>query len=278
VQDASELASEALVLCDRTGNVPVKTMVVAVLGFIAVSLGDAKTAHSHLSRLSEAIAAVSLGEPSVVKFLPDEIEALAALGEVDLARSFTRQLEERGKVLVRPWALATAARCRAQLAETEGDLQSAQVACEQALSEHEQLPMPFELGRTLLAKGVIERRARQYRVARETLGQALGIFERLGAALWAEKARRELSRVAVRTPADGLTHTERCVAALIAQGRTNREIAAAMFVTQNTVQTHLRHIFQKLGVRSRTELAARLLANSASTAGAAGAVPGSESR
>ena len=65
---------------------------------------------------------------------------------------------------------------------------------------------------------------------------------------------------------DGLTETERRVAALVAQGHTNREVAAAMFVTENTVQTHLRHIFQKLGVRSRTELTVLLLAAPASAA------------
>ena len=118
--------------------------------------------------------------------------------------------------------------------------------------------MPFELGRTLLVKGMIERRARHKSAARESLGQALGIFEHLGAPLWADKARRELSKIATRAPADGLTETERRIAALVAQGQTNREVAAAMFVTENTVQTHIRHIFQKLGVRSRTELAARL--------------------
>jgi DNA-binding CsgD family transcriptional regulator len=245
-------------------------MVLSVLGFIAVSLDDAQTAHFHLGRLAEAASAMGLGEPSVVKFLPDEIEALAALGEVDLARSLTRQLEEKGKSLGRPWALATAARCRARLADLEGDLEGARAACEQALSEHERLPMPFELARTLLVKGVIERRARRPRESRAALGQALGIFEHLGAPLWATKADRELSTPAMRTPADGLTETERRVAALIAQGCTNREVAAAMFVTQNTIQTHLRHIFQKLGVRSRTELAARLLAAPASTAAAGG--------
>jgi DNA-binding NarL/FixJ family response regulator len=77
--------------------------------------------------------------------------------------------------------------------------------------------------------------------------------------LWAGKARRELSAIAVRTPMEGLTETECRVAVLLAEGQTNREVASAMFVTQNTVQTHMKHIFQKLGVRSRTELAARVL-------------------
>ena len=96
----------------------------------------------------------------------------------------------------------------------------------------------------------------------------LDIFERLGASFWAGKARRELSKLATRPPADGLTETEHRIAALIAQGQTNREIAAAMFVTGNTVQTHVRHIFQKLGVRSRTELAAQLLAAAGAAAAA----------
>jgi DNA-binding CsgD family transcriptional regulator len=265
VGQARDLAGEALTLCDRTGNVPVRSLLLAVLGFIATSLDDAEAADSHLGPLAEITAGVGLGEPGVVKFLPDEIEALTALGELDRARSLTRQLEETGRSLGRPWALATAARCRACLAGQEGDLDQARLACEQALAWHEDLPMPFELGRTLLTKGVIERRD-GHPAARATLGQALGVFERLGARLWAAKAGRELARIAVRTPEDGLTETERRVAALVAQGHTNREVAAAMFVTENTVQTHLRHIFQKLGVRSRTELTVLLLAAPAGAA------------
>ena len=126
--------------------------------------------------------------------------------------------------------------------------------------------MPFELGRTLLVMGMIERRARHKPAARESLGRALGIFEHLGAPLWADKARRELSKIATGRPVHGLTDTERSIAGLIAQGQTNRQVASALFVTQNTVQTHVRHIFQKLGVRSRTELAARLLSTTARTA------------
>jgi DNA-binding CsgD family transcriptional regulator/tetratricopeptide (TPR) repeat protein len=264
--DARHLASEALTLCDRTGNAPIAWQAVSVLGFAALSLDDYEATHSHLGRLAEMTAATGLGEPGVVKFLPDEIEALAALGEIDLAEKYTRRLLAQGESLGRPWALATGARCRAHLAAVDGDLDTARAACQQALSAHQQLPMPFELGRTLLLKGIIERRGRCKSAARASLCHALSVFEQVGAPLWAGKARRELSKIALRPTADGLTGTEQRVAALIAQGRTNREIAAAMFLTENTVQTHLRHIFQKLGVRSRTELAARLLSASASTA------------
>ena len=231
------------------------------------SLDDAQAAHSHLGHLAEAATAAGLGEPSVVKFLPDEIEALAVLGEVDLAWSFTRQLEAQGKSLGRPWALATAARCRAA-SPADGDLGS---------------PGRLRTGAVAASSGLRCRSSwdgpcsSKARSSGEpgtgsgprTLGHALGIFEHLGAPLWADKAGRELSKIA-SAPVDGLTETERRVAALVTQGHTNREVAAAMFVTENTVQTHIRHIFQKLGVRSRTELAARLLSAPTNTTEAHG--------
>ena len=278
VVQARDLASEALALCEQTGNVPVASQVLSVLGFVALSLDDYQAAVSYLDRLAEATAAFGLGEPGVVKFLPDEIEALAAIGQTDRAWSFTRLLEAQGKALGRPWALATAARCRAQLAAADGDLQGARAACDQAFSQHDQLPMPFELGRTLLVKGMIERRSKHRSAARDSFAQALGIFEHLGAPLWADKTRREMSKISTRVPAGSLTDTERRIAGLVTQGKTNREVASAMFVTENTVQTHVRHIFQKLGVRSRTELTAQLLSASADTRIASGSPGGSDSR
>ena len=274
--DAQELASEALALCEKTGNVPVASQVLSVLGFAALSQDDYQAAHSYLSRLSATIAVFGLGEPSVVKFLPDEIEALIALGDLEAAGSFTTQLEAQGKSLGRPWAQAVGARCHALLAAANGDLRGAQAACEQALSHHERLPMPFELARTLLVTGIIERRARHRQAARNSLGHALTLCEQLGASLWAAKARRELSKITKTRSVHGLTETESHVATLVTQGLTNREIAAAMFVTENTVQTHVRHIFRKFGVRSRTELALQLLSIPANTREARGPVGVSE--
>ena len=119
--------------------------------------------------------------------------------------------------------------------------------------------MPFERGRTLLALGASHRRAKQRAVARATLGDALAIFEQLGAALWAAKARAELARIGGRTPAgDELTVTERRTAELVADGLTNKQIAAALFVTVKTVETQLSRIYLRLDIHSRTQLAARL--------------------
>jgi DNA-binding NarL/FixJ family response regulator len=119
--------------------------------------------------------------------------------------------------------------------------------------------MPFERARTLLALGAIQRRAKRKRAARESLEQALAIFEELAATLWADKARGELAQISGRAPSRGeLTPTEERVALLVAEGRTNKEVAAALFVTDRTVEYHLSHIYAKLGVRSRAELARRL--------------------
>jgi DNA-binding CsgD family transcriptional regulator len=267
LNDSRDLASEALILCERTGNIPVMSMVRSVLGFAALSLDDHEAAHSYLGQVADAATAMDFGEPGVLRFLPDQIEALVALGEIGDARSLTSRLEAQARSLGRDWALVTATRCRAQIAAVDGDFEGARSACDRALAAHARLPMPFELGRTLLAKGMIERRAKQKAAARQTLGQAAGIFERLGAPLWAGKARQELSKIAVRGPVGGLTETEYRVAALVAEGRTNREIASAMFVTRNTVQTHIRHVFQKLGVRSRTELAVHVLSRNVTGSG-----------
>ena len=95
-------------------------------------------------------------------------------------------------------------------------------------------------------------------LAAELARQALAVFEELGAALWAGKARSELASIGGRAPSSAeLTPAEERVAALVAEGRTNREVAAVLYVTDHTVEFHLSRIYRKLGVRSRAELARR---------------------
>ena len=97
--------------------------------------------------------------------------------------------------------------------------------------------------------------------ARKTLEEALATFEELGASLWSAQTRRELGRISGRTPSRGeLTPTEWRVAELVAEGRTNQEVAAALYVAPRTVEGTLSRVYTKLGVRSRTELARRLAA------------------
>ena len=124
-------------------------------------------------------------------------------------------------------------------------------------------PDPFQHARTLLAFGKTQRRAKKRGAARTTLEDALERFERLGTPLWAEQARAELARIGGRAPSPGkLTEAERRIAELVAQGRTNREVAAALFLTEHSVETALTRVYRKLGVRSRAELAHLLASNS----------------
>ena len=125
--------------------------------------------------------------------------------------------------------------------------------------EHRRVPQPFELARTLLVQGEVERRAKQKRAARSSLEQALGLFQALGAPLWAQRARDDLARVGGgMLRSSELTPTEQRIAQLVGEGKNNREIADALFITVKTVEANLSQIFHKLGVRSRTELTRRL--------------------
>ncbi len=126
---------------------------------------------------------------------------------------------------------------------------------DKAAARHEQLGDLYGQARALLALGVVRRRGLQKRAARGAIAEALAGFEQLGAATWVERARSELGSIGGRSREEGLTPAERRVASLVAEGRTNREVAAALFLGERTVASHLTHIYAKLGIRSRTELA-----------------------
>jgi DNA-binding CsgD family transcriptional regulator len=146
-------------------------------------------------------------------------------------------------------------RCRGLIAAAEGRVADATSLLERAVVELEQLGDRFSRARALLALGAVRRRQRQKAAARSALEGALAAFIDLGAATWTDRARAELGRIGGRTREEGLTAAEHRVAALVAQGHTNREVAAALFLGERTVETHLSHVYAKLGVRSRTELA-----------------------
>jgi DNA-binding CsgD family transcriptional regulator len=223
-----------------------------VLGFVALSAEDWATAVSWLAPLleSESVHARRFGYHA---FLPDVIEALVNLGRVEQAA------EEAAQQLDRPFLLACAARCRGMVQAHQGDADSALATLAQAMVDHDRLPNPFERGRTLLARGRIERRHRRRRAARQSLLAALATFADLGATAWAEQARRELGRIGGRAPSiDALTPTEEQVAVLVAEGRTNREAAEVLYLSEHTVEGHLSRIYAKLGVRSRGQLTRRL--------------------
>ena len=259
IEDARNRSERALVLAEADGIRVGESGHRWVLGFIELSLGDAAKALGQLERAWKIRDGVRLLEPGHRFELGDTLEALIAVGELDEAERRLIPWEQRSHALDRSSAIAVTARCRALLLAGRGDLASAQEAFEHALAEHARVQNPFQHARTLLALGLTQRRAKQRGAARRTLEQALSIFERLGAPLWAQKARSELARIAGRAPARGeLTEAERRIAGLVAEGQTNREVAAALFVTEHTVEGALTRAYRKLGVRSRTELAHRL--------------------
>jgi DNA-binding CsgD family transcriptional regulator len=264
--DARSSAQAALAQAERYRDSRFMMSILALLGFIELSHGDADACLRYMGQLRAMWEKSHYAEPSMFRFQSDEIEALIALGRLDEAADLTRTLESQGKLLDRPWAKATSGRCRALLFAARGDLGSALAAIDGAVEAHDRLEQPFELGRTLLVRGSIKRRLKDRRAARETLERARGIFDRLGAARWSAKARTELSRIGGRQRSEGaLTPTERAVAELVAGGATNREIATRLFVSVKTVEANLSKIYQKLGVRSRTELAVRTAAQERKT-------------
>lgn len=259
IDDARERSERALSLAKADGVRIAQSGHRCVLGFIELSRGDAAGALEYLEPAWEIRDRVRLLEPGWRLELADTLEALIAVGRLDEAEQKLIPWEERSLALDRSWALAITARCRALILAARGDLAGAQASFERALVEHARTQDPFLHARTLLAFGVTQRRAKQRGAARVTLEQALAIFERLGAPLWAEKARAELQRIGGRAASRGeLTEVERRIAALVAEGRTNREVAAALFVTERTVEAALTRVYRKLGVRSRAELARKL--------------------
>jgi DNA-binding CsgD family transcriptional regulator len=230
------------------------------LGLLELSLGKPEQATGYLER-GLALEAEAGYAPGVLRLVPDAVEALLAAGRPQAARPLVEALEANGRRLGRPWALATGARARGLLEAASGDLAQAQTALEGALRDHKGLPQPFELARTLLAMGIVRRRAKRKREARESLGQALAIFQELGATLWADRTRAELGRIGGRAPSPAhLTPTEERVAELVAEGHTNREVAGSLFLSVKTVEANLTHIYRKVGVTSRRQLAGWLKA------------------
>jgi DNA-binding CsgD family transcriptional regulator len=150
--------------------------------------------------------------------------------------------------------LAVGARCQGMLLAARGDIEAASAAAERALREHQRLPMPFELARTQLLVGQVQRRRRQREAASVTLREALAAFEDLGMPLWAERVRAELNRASGTRTRAGLTASEQSVAELAASGMSNRDMAAALFISPKTVEANLSRIYRKLNIHSRAEL------------------------
>ena len=230
----------------------------STLGRIELASGDLESAGVHLRDLPGQLLAAGVVDPALPHWA-DVFETLIGLGELESARTYIEAHERRAQAIGSPWAAAVGARARGLLAAGERDFGTALAALDVSLRHLDGLQLPLERARTLLCLGIVRRQAQQKRASREALDLALAMFEELGAPMWAEKTRAESRRISGRrSAADGLTQTEVRVASLAARGRSNKEIAAELFMGVSTVEMHLSRVYRKLEIRSRSGLAARL--------------------
>jgi DNA-binding CsgD family transcriptional regulator len=238
---------------------------VAALALLDLAHDRPQDAVDRLRPARERLVSAGVGEPGAIGFVGDEIEALVRLRRYPAAAELVDWLEVRGRAVDRASALAAAARGRGMLCAAHGDHDGAIAAFERAVVKHDRAAMPFERARTLLHLGGAQRRAKQKLAARTTLAEALDVFHGLGAEPWRAQATAELARISGRRRSDSrLTVAEDSIVALVCEGRTNKEVAAALYVSPKTVEGHLRNVFRKFGVRSRTALAREVLSETQS--------------
>ncbi len=259
LDEARASASDVLSRLHDRPDVVLEGMAREALGLAALQAGDLAEVDRQLTRLAEINDLVHNREPANQRFQADHAEAVIGLGDLDRAERLVMHLERRAADLPRPWIAAVSCRCRGMMHAARGDLDAALAGYERALAAHEDLDMPAELGRTLLTLGRLHRRRNERRRAQEVLERAVSVLDAAGALGWAAVARDELTRARGRRGhAAALTATERTICELASSGMRNHEIAAQLFLSDKTVEANLSRSYRKLGVRSRTELAAAM--------------------
>ncbi|MFI6096529.1 ATP-binding protein [Lentzea sp. NPDC051213] len=251
------LVAEALPIC-RARDIHVgRVWSLFALGELELGLGDPRKALAHLEELAALLDELQLTDPDLSP-APELADVLVRLGRREDAWRVARRYRSEAAAKGQPWAMARAER-------TIGVLSPAfDVHFEASLLFHDRTLDDFETARTRLAYGARLRRARRRVDARPQLHGALETFENLRAVRWADLAAIELGAtgetIQRRAPSDAqaLTPQELQVSLLLAEGKTTREVAAALFLSPKTIEYHLRKVYTKLGIRSRAELATRL--------------------
>lgn len=228
-----------------------------VRGVLAHRQGDAESACALFAQLQEWADRTGEVDPSYLPWAGDAIAAYLACGRDTDAGHVIDWVAQRAVALPSRWPKIVVATGQAALAEHTGDRAHAEAYFTQALDLYDDLPMPLARTQTLTDYGAFLSRGGEIARARELLAQALHIAEECGADWHAHRARVEWRRAGGRTRArkpDELSPQEASVAQLAQAGRTNREIAQQLHLSIKTVETHLGHIYQKLGIRSRWQL------------------------
>jgi DNA-binding CsgD family transcriptional regulator len=230
----------------------------AVLGQVAMQSGDSPAALVWFRAADERAAALGWREPSLRWWTVDHAALLLEFGRIDDGEALLEAWQADAIRVGRVWVLADVTRGRGLVAAARGQVDAALARLEEAVTQHDAVGNPFGRAQAQLALGRVLRRSRQKRRARAVIEAAAAGFDAVGARGLAKVARSELGRIDGRRQAQGLTPAENRVAVLVAQGRTNKEVAAALMLGEGTLATHLTHIYRKLSIRSRTELAHRV--------------------
>jgi DNA-binding CsgD family transcriptional regulator len=263
--DARRLADEVLAEASARNLAAARVLAHRALGLLNLAAGRSDEALEHFRPMDDADGSVHPG--IVLQNVPELVEAAAQLNRSDRVADPLSRFTRWGEATKAPDLLALSARCRALVGagDTEHEFH-------QALALHARADWPMEQARTHLLFGEYLRRERRRADARPHLRAALETFERLGTPVWADRARNELRATGETTgsPASSalalLTPQELRIAAAVGEGATNREIATQLFLSPRTVDYHLRKVFRKLGISSRTDLIRLALADSGDSA------------
>ena len=226
-------------------------------GLLALRHGDSDAACAIFTRLENLARQYGIADPCFIPWAGDAITAYLALGREADAQRVIALVEPWAKIFPARWPAAVVAAGRAALAERQADHQAARDHFREALALSDQVQMPLYKAQTLTGYGAFLCRHGDPRGARPLLAEALRIADGCGAAWHAEQARVEWRRAGGRsgtTPPGQLTPQEAAVARLAKAGKTNKQIAAQLYLSVNTVETHLAHIYQKLGINRRWQL------------------------
>jgi DNA-binding CsgD family transcriptional regulator len=257
-QACREHAVEAVRLSDELGLRFFAVWSDRALGDLELGLARPDAALVHHEAQAERLRAAGIRDVDISS-APELVDEQLRLGRRDEAIAGATEFATQADAKGQPWSCARATRARAMVAEPA----DAESLFEDALALHTQTPDVFETARTQFAYGAFLRRARRRVLAREQLRPAFEAFERLGARGWADQAEAELAATGETarrrdvSTLDQLTPQELQIAHLLAEGRTTREAAAAIFLSPKTVEYHLRSVYRKLGINSREELASR---------------------
>jgi len=255
-QQCRACATEALSLCRELGIGLHEIWATAALGELELGLGNTARAAEHFEQQQLLLGRLAITDADLSP-AAELTDVYLRLGRDDEARRVAAGFITSAGAKGQPWSLARALRCEGLLASDTDFARH----FEHAMHLHDQTPDAFEAARTQLAYGERLRRTRNRVLARDQLRAAADVFDGLDARPWAERARAELAATGEtrhrRDPStiQELTPQELQIALLLTAGKTTRETAAALFLSPKTVEYHLRHVYQKLGLHSRSELA-----------------------